>query len=154
MYSNPSSRGEKLSTLKLTVVQYGILFMMLALAAGLWRLQVLGAENFRQLAEQNRIRKVPVLAARESSLTAKAACWWTITLQSPAFWSASRTATWTPICRRLRAGCISTLRSARHAAPLSRHTRLPAHPHQAGGHPRRAGLHRSAPQRIAGVGDH
>ncbi|MGP8269621.1 MAG: penicillin-binding protein 2 [Terracidiphilus sp.] len=64
MYSNPSSRGEKLSTLKLTVVQYGILFMMLALAAGLWRLQVLGAENFRQLAEQNRIRKVPVLAAR------------------------------------------------------------------------------------------
>ncbi len=46
------------------MVQYGILFMMLALAAGLWRLQVLGAENFRQLAEQNRIRKVPVLAAR------------------------------------------------------------------------------------------
>ncbi len=64
MYSNPTSRGEKLSTLKLTVVQYGILLMMLALSAGLWRLQVLGAENFRQLAEQNRIRKVPVLAAR------------------------------------------------------------------------------------------
>jgi penicillin-binding protein 2 len=64
MYSSSSSRGEKLSTLKLTVVQYGILFMMLALAAGLWRLQVLGAENFRLLAEQNRIRKVPVLAAR------------------------------------------------------------------------------------------
>ena len=58
------SRGEKLSTLKLTVVQYCILLMMLALAAGLWRLQVLGAENFRQLAEQNRVRKVPVLAAR------------------------------------------------------------------------------------------
>ncbi len=58
------NRGEKLSPFKLTVVQYGILFMMLALAAGLWRLQVLGAENFRQLAEQNRIRKVPVLAAR------------------------------------------------------------------------------------------
>ncbi len=64
MRSNSSSRGEKLSTLKLTMVQYGILFMMLALAAGLWRLQVLGADNFRQLAEQNRIRKVPVLAAR------------------------------------------------------------------------------------------
>jgi penicillin-binding protein 2 len=46
------------------VVQYGILLMMLALAAGLWRLQVLGAENFRQQAEQNRIRKEPVLAAR------------------------------------------------------------------------------------------
>jgi penicillin-binding protein 2 len=38
--------------------------MMLALVAGLWRLQVLGADNFRVLAEQNRIRKVPVLAPR------------------------------------------------------------------------------------------
>ena len=37
---------------------------MLALAAGLWRLQVLGAQNFKMLAEQNRIRKVPVLAPR------------------------------------------------------------------------------------------
>ena len=62
--SSANSRGEKLPTLKLTVVQYGILLMMLALAAGLWRLQVLGADNFRALAEQNRIRKVPVLAAR------------------------------------------------------------------------------------------
>src|ERR1035437_2576593 len=58
------TRGEKLSSVKLAVVQYGILFMMLALAAGLWRLQILGADNFRSLAEQNRIRKVPILAAR------------------------------------------------------------------------------------------
>src|ERR1039457_1455697 len=64
MYLSRGNRGEKLSTLTLTVVQYGILFMMLALAAGLWRLQVLGADNFRLLAEQNRIRKVPVMAAR------------------------------------------------------------------------------------------
>ena len=64
MDSDRINRDEKLSALKLTVVQYGILLMMLALAAGLWRLQVLGAENFRLLAEQNRIRKVPVLAAR------------------------------------------------------------------------------------------
>src|ERR1035441_2221507 len=64
MYSSGTTRGEKLSTLKLTVVQYGILLMMLGLVAGLWRLQVLGAENFRQLAEQNRIRKVPVMAGR------------------------------------------------------------------------------------------
>src|SRR5450631_1415466 len=64
MYSDLVNRGEKLSTIKSTVVQYGILLMMLALAAGLWRLQVLGAANFRQLAEQNRIRKVPILAAR------------------------------------------------------------------------------------------
>jgi penicillin-binding protein 2 len=59
-----NKRGEKLSSVKLTVVQYGILFVMLALAAQLWRLQVLGAENFRSLAEQNRIRKVPILAPR------------------------------------------------------------------------------------------
>ncbi len=38
--------------------------MMLALVAGLWRLQVLGADNFRVLAEQNRVRKVPLLAPR------------------------------------------------------------------------------------------
>jgi penicillin-binding protein 2 len=64
MDSIHSRRGEKLSTLKLTVVQYGILLVMLALTAQLWRLQVLGAQNFRMLAEQNRIRKVPILAPR------------------------------------------------------------------------------------------
>src|ERR1700745_3436052 len=37
---------------------------MLVLGGGLWRLQVLGASNYRVLAEQNRIRKVPVLAPR------------------------------------------------------------------------------------------
>jgi penicillin-binding protein 2 len=64
MYQDVGNRGEKLSTVKSTVVQYGILVMMLALGAGLWRLQILGASNFRELAEQNRIRKVPILAPR------------------------------------------------------------------------------------------
>jgi len=64
MDSGRINRGEKLSTLKLTVVQYGILAMMLALGAGLWRLQILDAENFRLQAEQNRVRKEPVLAPR------------------------------------------------------------------------------------------
>jgi penicillin-binding protein 2 len=64
MHSSGLKPGEKLSTVKATVVQYGILVMMLALTAGLWRLQVLGAENFRQLADQNRVRKVPVMAGR------------------------------------------------------------------------------------------
>src|SRR3954452_5483640 len=58
------TRGEKLSTLKLAVVQYAILALILALSSGLWRLQILGAQNFRALAEQNRIRKVPILAPR------------------------------------------------------------------------------------------
>ncbi len=58
------SRGEKPPSVKLAVVQYGILLLMLALAAGLWRLQVLRAEDYRLQAEQNRIRKEPVLAPR------------------------------------------------------------------------------------------
>jgi len=58
------TRGEKVPTLKLAVVQYAVLALLLALAAGLWRLQILGGQNFKMLAEQNRIRKVPVLAPR------------------------------------------------------------------------------------------
>ena len=61
---NRPYRDQKLPALKLNVVRGGIIFMLLALAAGLWRLQVLGADNFRALAEQNRIRKVPVMAPR------------------------------------------------------------------------------------------
>jgi penicillin-binding protein 2 len=64
MFSSMINRYEKLSTVKLAVVQWGILLIMMALAAGLWRLQVLGADTYRLAAEQNRIRKVPVLAAR------------------------------------------------------------------------------------------
>ena len=61
---NRPYRDQKLPALKLNVVRGGIIFMLLALAAGLWRLRVLGADNFRALAEQNRIRKVPVMAPR------------------------------------------------------------------------------------------
>jgi penicillin-binding protein 2 len=64
MVSGGIHRGEKLSLVKAAVVQYGILLLMLGLAAGLWRLQVLDVENYRVLAEQNRIRKEPILAPR------------------------------------------------------------------------------------------
>ncbi|HEX8812425.1 MAG TPA: penicillin-binding protein 2, partial [Terracidiphilus sp.] len=64
MYSDNLNRGEKLSSIKSAVVQYGILALMLALAGGLWRLQVLGASNFKELAEENRIRKEPIMAPR------------------------------------------------------------------------------------------
>ena len=64
MLSDNFNRGEKLSTLKSAAVQYGILLIMLALGAGLWRLQVLGASNFKELAEENRIRKEPIMAPR------------------------------------------------------------------------------------------
>ncbi len=67
MFSDRSERSERdarLSPIRLTAVQYGILAIMLLLVGGLWRLQVLGSDNYRVLAEQNRIRKVPVLAPR------------------------------------------------------------------------------------------
>ncbi|MDE3199726.1 MAG: penicillin-binding protein 2 [Acidobacteriota bacterium] len=64
MVLDKGTRGEKLSGIKLSAVQYSIFAMMLVLVAGLWRLQVLGADNFRVLAEQNRVRKVPILAPR------------------------------------------------------------------------------------------
>jgi len=64
MVSSNINRGEKLSPVKAAVVQYGILFLMLGLGAGLWRLQVLDVDNYRVLAEQNRIRKEPILAPR------------------------------------------------------------------------------------------
>jgi penicillin-binding protein 2 len=57
-------RKEKLSAVKLHASQYIVAAVLLVLACGLWRLQVLGASGYRVLAEQNRIRKVPVLAPR------------------------------------------------------------------------------------------
>src|ERR1700760_80393 len=64
MFSDKVTRGEKLSSIKLAVVQYAVLGLLRPLPAGVWRLQILGAQNFRILAEQNRIRKVPILAPR------------------------------------------------------------------------------------------
>ena len=57
-------KEEDLPAIKLTVFQYGIVGVMLVLIFGLWRLQVVGAENYRALAQANRVRKVPILAAR------------------------------------------------------------------------------------------
>src|SRR5450432_1816540 len=58
------NRDEKIPAIKLAVFQYGIAAILMVLIFGLWRLQVLGAQNWRALAEQNRIRKVPILAPR------------------------------------------------------------------------------------------
>lgn len=57
-------KKEKLPAGKLHAAQYIIALVLVILAAGLWRLEVAGADNFRALAEANRIRKVPVLAPR------------------------------------------------------------------------------------------
>ncbi len=57
-------RDDKVPQYKLTVVQYVILGIFLLLGYGLWRLQIGGTEKYTQLAEQNRIRNIPVLAPR------------------------------------------------------------------------------------------
>jgi penicillin-binding protein 2 len=57
-------RDEKPSQMRLTAVQYIILAIFLFLAYGLWRLQVSESNMYATLAEQNRIRNVPILAPR------------------------------------------------------------------------------------------
>ena len=57
-------REEKVSAGKLHVTQYLVVVVLVVLAAGMWRLQIVGVESYRQLAEANRVRKIPVLAAR------------------------------------------------------------------------------------------
>src|SRR5487761_1257074 len=58
------NKDDRIPTVKLTVMQYVIAAILVILVSGLWRLQVLGAQNYRALAEANRIRKVPILAPR------------------------------------------------------------------------------------------
>src|SRR5208282_4707690 len=57
-------REEKVSQLRLTAVQYVLLGIFLVLAFGLWRLQVARSDYYTTLAEQNRIKQVPMLAPR------------------------------------------------------------------------------------------
>ena len=59
-----SGRDTKIPQLKFTVVQYTILLVFLALAYGLWRLQVGRTGEYQLRAEQNRIKRVPILAPR------------------------------------------------------------------------------------------
>ena len=58
------NREEKLPAVRLAVIQYVIAAVMAILVFGLWRLQVVGGQNYHALAEANRIRKVPILAPR------------------------------------------------------------------------------------------
>jgi penicillin-binding protein 2 len=57
-------RDEKVSSGRLTAVQYIILVVFLVLAYGLWRLQVVQSEFYAALAEKNKTREVPILAPR------------------------------------------------------------------------------------------
>jgi penicillin-binding protein 2 len=57
-------REEKVSSFRLTAVQYVLLGIFLILAFGLWRLQVARSDYYSSLAEQNRVKQVPMLAPR------------------------------------------------------------------------------------------
>ena len=57
-------REEKVPGIRLTAVQYVLLAIFLLLAFGLWRLQVAHGDYYSSLAEQNRIKQVPILAPR------------------------------------------------------------------------------------------
>jgi len=57
-------REDKIPAVKLAAVQYVILLIIGILVVRLWNLQVRGSERYENLAEQNRVRKVPILAPR------------------------------------------------------------------------------------------
>jgi penicillin-binding protein 2 len=57
-------REEKVSSFRLTAIQYVLLAIFLFLAFGLWRLQVARSDYYSSLAEQNRVKQVPILAPR------------------------------------------------------------------------------------------
>ncbi len=57
-------RKDKVSEGRLTAVQYMLLGVFLVLAFGLWRLQIAHSDYYASLAEQNRIKQVPILAPR------------------------------------------------------------------------------------------
>jgi len=59
-----NAREEKVSASKLHATQYLVVLVLAVLAAGMWRLQILGADGYRLLADANRIRKDPVRAPR------------------------------------------------------------------------------------------
>src|ERR1700757_1626633 len=57
-------RDDKIPSVKLASVQYVIFLIIAILVVRLWNLQVRGSERYLSLADQNRIRKVPILAPR------------------------------------------------------------------------------------------
>ena len=55
---------QKLPQTRLTALSVAIVLASLLLLLGFWRLQVLDTQHYAKLAEQNRIRTIPIIAAR------------------------------------------------------------------------------------------
>lgn len=64
MNSQEVRKEEKLPGSSLAFMQYVVLAVLLVLIGKMWQLQILDTEDFKALAEQNRIRKIPILAPR------------------------------------------------------------------------------------------
>ena len=149
------NKEERLPAFKLTIVQYAIVAILLVLLSGLWRLQVIGAQNYRTLAEQNRIRKVPILAPRgklfdrEGRLLVdnypSVSCF---LIREP---GRDLRADFPLISRGLHMTTEQLEGTLAHYAACSE---VRAHPAQAGHHAGRGGVHRVPPRRAAGAGDH
>ena len=128
--------------------------MMLALTAQLWRLQVLGAQNFRIAGRaEPHPQGADSGAARQALRPRKPACGGQLSfgLLLPGARAEPQRGRRSAADRagpEPRPGSV-----ARHAAPLPRCAGLSAHPHQAGHYRRRAGLYRSASQRTARAGN-
>ncbi len=54
----------KLPQSRLAIVSYAIVGAIGLLLLGFWKLQVIESEHYAQLAERNRIRSIPIIAAR------------------------------------------------------------------------------------------
>jgi len=59
---------QRLPQTRLAIVSYVIVGMVALLLLGFWKLQVIDSERYLQLAERNRVRSIPVIAARGNML--------------------------------------------------------------------------------------
>ncbi|PSH03980.1 MAG: penicillin-binding protein 2 [Acidobacteria bacterium] len=59
-----NGREEKVPLIRLAIVQYVVLGIFVLLIFGLWRLQILHSDTYANMAEQNRVKEVPILAPR------------------------------------------------------------------------------------------
>ncbi len=61
-------RESRLPQTRLAFASYFIVAMMLLLLLGFWKLQIVESDRYAQLAEQNRVRTIPVIAPRGTML--------------------------------------------------------------------------------------
>ena len=59
---------KKLPQMRLAAVSYGIVGLIGLLLFGFWNLQVIQTTHYKDLAERNRIRSIPIIAPRGSIL--------------------------------------------------------------------------------------